>query len=1489
MTLFHACDDDTLTNNTLKQFIMDSISLDSNEHVQDIDVSTVCEDMQSIPLNAQFTHDGVCHVHVHPQTLNVYDFTFWTIRHDGNTQLRNMGLRNPIRKPAEIGTFLLNFPNSHPMNRWTKHSTSSLVYIGRYGDEVEFGKLPPSVQVENVGKHFEAIAYDTNNDGYLVSCGSPNEVSNNPTYGHKYAIYMNTEYERGMDDLYRQYVAVRGRSVVWTNVVLRANDQLRQRMAWACIQTFVIGEEATSKTLHEPWLVYFDIFVRHAFGNLETLLKEVAYSPLMANYLTYRRSRSFTSSGSYPDENFAREFMQLFTVGLWKMETNGTYTLNDRGERIDTYDNEDIKDFSRIWTGFDFQPIRGNIESIGTNNEVDPMLIKANWRDEFPKMDLNDGYIGDTFPLCEDLPDYSFLKYGAEYKLIGFYDPLSRPDVLMLKYNSSLYNELSTIKKTISLKNTLDCNNYGINVTLSPCDIKNIKFVGLKYDDDKFIYYEYIRPACVELVFYNDAKQVKYKRVRNDVKQMCANPRLSAAGSACCPQKGNCKEVCNYYKEKIKFENVVCGGDTIFTPSWGTSDNTCGYKRETFMWFNASCTLSIVIDEDGNVAFVHEQGDRKQLSLNSTSTFRVRWENNSYPSFHNGCGEVCTVYGEKCHCDIHISNTQIFHSNTTIEILEDRLKIGSFPPSEEQYYRCNTSLCRSFPVQNIWTREPNRLDVDTIFEVIKNNTFKEYLKNQESMVHIVTKEGSTSDFRFRNPPNFISLIDSVSNIDEHAKNKRDAQYEVDALIHHIFTHQNVPPFFATWLIKRFTTSNPSPRYIKAVSDAFSSGQYKNRTFSGKYGDMKSAIYALLLDSEARDDILDSDPSFGKMREPILTILHVMRSLDYKSRDLREIEFQDLQADIGQNVFDAPSVFNFYMPDFQPLGIIQDMGLVSPESQILTTPNIITYLSGIISLVRHGLTKCEGGLGNTLRVNKAEYVCGTKSGISNSYNTADGWLDFTPSNYSNASSVISELNLLLTSGRIGEFSQSIMEHEFYQQSDPLKGFTRLKELFTLSPEFHTSQSHKNKNYTKPEAPKIPFTNKPYKAIVVLFMHGGCDGYNMIVPHSECNDHDLYEEYASIRGGTAALALDKDELLQIRVPNNSQPCNVFGLHPRLKTLQTLFHDKDAAFVSTIGALAEPLNKNNMKEKKKPFSLFSHNTQRTTAQNLHADSLNAKGIFGRIGDMLTTNKFRANTYSMAGSVKILQGSIPPRVVGRNGVERIHYSNEIDIIKQLTTQHSSSHFMNTYSDMVYDALNITESIGTLFKDSRTNTQFSSHSLSTQLQNVARIMNLRSSLESERDMFFVQIGGFDTHSNMNSVLDEKFTYIDTAISEFVAELKNLSLWDSTVLLSSSDFGRTLTTNGRGSDHGWASNTLIAGGNVNGSQLFGKYPDSLVQNDNNVYNIGRGRIIPTTPWEGIWAPLATWFGVDEDQMDYVFPNLKHFDSEHIISPTKLFH
>ena len=194
-------------------------------------------------------------------------------------------------------------------------------------------------------------------------------------------------------------------------------------MAFALSEIFNVGESGFGgfgKRFVDCWAYFQDIMLRHAFGNYRDLINEVAYSPMMADFLTFLDSKSLFESGSYPDENFARELMQLFTIGLWELDEEGKPYLDETRKRIPTYSTTDITNFARAWTGFEQAPYRDDVNAIDTTSDMDPMLINPKSRDDYPKTKLKlSGYIGDEYPLCTDLPAQHYLAIGAKFVLTG--------------------------------------------------------------------------------------------------------------------------------------------------------------------------------------------------------------------------------------------------------------------------------------------------------------------------------------------------------------------------------------------------------------------------------------------------------------------------------------------------------------------------------------------------------------------------------------------------------------------------------------------------------------------------------------------------------------------------------------------------------------------------------------------------------------------------------------------------------------------------------------------------------------------------------------------------------------------------------------------------------------------------------------------------------------------------------------------------------------
>ena len=282
----------------------------------------------------------------------------------------------------------------------------------------------------------------------------------------------------------------------------------------------------------------------------------------MAQYLTFLGNKGFaTSGGKYPDENYARELMQLFTIGLWELNMDGTQKKDENGMRIGTYTNDDIMAFSKVWTGYERQRFRANIMTEhnreNSPNAIDPMALNAEHRDRFPKTKLGGGHLGDHYPLCSHLPKRHFLRKGAKYRYHGQVSMLGElhdnfthftPD----PQKSSLYKQLCargsrtkkcTFRAVVTLPETVKCHGD------TECDADNLRAVKI-VDGSFHGFYTYVEPACTRLMFFNEGKVA-----RSQWQVMCADPHLAdTQGTACCstPPADVCKAQEHYENRKTQ-------------------------------------------------------------------------------------------------------------------------------------------------------------------------------------------------------------------------------------------------------------------------------------------------------------------------------------------------------------------------------------------------------------------------------------------------------------------------------------------------------------------------------------------------------------------------------------------------------------------------------------------------------------------------------------------------------------------------------------------------------------------------------------------------------------------------------------------------------------------------------------------------------------------------------------------------------------------------
>jgi len=326
-----------------------------------------------------------------------------------------------------------------------------------------------------------------------------------------------------------------------------------------------------------------------------------------------------------------------------------------------------------------------------------------------------------------------------------------------------------------------------------------------------------------------------------------------------------------------------------------------------------------------------------------------------------------------------------------------------------------------------------------------------------------------------------------------------------------------------------------------------------------------------------------------------------------------------------------------------------------------------------------------------------------------------------------------------------------------------------------------------------------------------------------------------------------------------------------------------------------LVEPTTKEQYKSdsSEKCVGLFSHSDQQTAATTLKCQvaGTSPKGAGGRIGDALKENNYETNSFSLAGTSTWSQGVHTTQEVispTQGAIRLASYSSVSPLLRNITRRTHQNVYCEQYAKSISNFVETGESLGNTLDAVTLETSFAGATgLGRQLKQVARLIAARETRKVERDLFYVNIGGFDAHTLGAQVLAERFTMIDDALKEFVTELKAQNIFNSVVIASESDFGRTLSSNGAGTDHAWAGNHFVIGGNVNGGRVYNDFPDSLLLGSEQ--DLGRGRLIPKYPWESMIVPIAEWMGVDESQHATVFPNLAKFDkAKHIVAKDTLF-
>ncbi len=427
---------------------------------------------------------------------------------------------------------------------------------------------------------------------------------------------------------------------------------------------------------------------------------------------------------------------------------------------------------------------------------------------------------------------------------------------------------------------------------------------------------------------------------------------------------------------------------------------------------------------------------------------------------------------------------------------------------------------------------------------------------------------------------------------------------------------------------------------------------------------------------------------------------------------------------------------------------------------------------------------------------------------------------------------------------------------------------------------------------------------FKSLVCLFLNGGNDSFNMLAPLG--NEH---ADYNTVRGGVGGggIALAENTFHSINGPGG----RTFGVHPNFDEdltssgsasggngIKGLYDNGKLAFVANVGSLIRPTSLAAFRAQSNlPLGLFSHaDLQRHWMTSFPQDRAQLKGWGGKMADILRSCNDPSSismNISLSG-VNIFQtgNDVSPYSIGTNGATPVsNYFSDLsqtgsirhrsfsqiqdNLLSQTYGNLMSKTFAETHRVSIDAAIDFNAAVNAV----TINTPFDTDGLSARMKMIAQVIGARATLGQRRQVFFVQLGGFDNHANLLTNHGPLLTIVSRALSSFYEATEELNVAQDVVTFSASDFARTLSSNGQGSDHAWGGNQIIMGGPIAGGNIRGDYPTSLLNplgSGGGQLNVGRGRLIPTTSVDQYYSEIARWFGVPSTSLLEVLPNLINF-------------
>jgi uncharacterized protein (DUF1501 family) len=405
---------------------------------------------------------------------------------------------------------------------------------------------------------------------------------------------------------------------------------------------------------------------------------------------------------------------------------------------------------------------------------------------------------------------------------------------------------------------------------------------------------------------------------------------------------------------------------------------------------------------------------------------------------------------------------------------------------------------------------------------------------------------------------------------------------------------------------------------------------------------------------------------------------------------------------------------------------------------------------------------------------------------------------------------------------------------------------------------------------------------YKALVCVFLFGGVDGNNVLVPLDTAG----YGQYAKVRGATSGIGLTQAELLPIAPTNLGTP---FGLHPSLGEMQSLFTGAHLAILANVGTLTQPTSTAQYKAGVRPENLYSHSDQQTQWQTSIPSGGSGTGWGGRLADAMAPmagQSFPVITSTAGVTLYVTGATTRPLAIptsGSFGLAGLGASAaskaRLAALNTLLGIDRGNTLVAAAADITQQALSLSATVNPILTTTSPSlaTAFNglTSSIAKELLAVGRIIEARAATGATRQIFFVSLGGFDTHTNELATHQNLFGDLSPALKAFYDATSALGVANQVTTFTLSDFGRTFQpAAGGGSDHAWGNHHLIMGGAVQGGKIYGQFPQLILGGPNDAEK--EGRWIPTTAVDQYGATLARWFGAGPKELAVVFPNLAQF-------------